>query len=255
MERYCRERSTKLKGVVDIIFLQRIVVTNHGSSVPLMYPEGILFPSIHWKTAPDNCSIIGCLPVPLLIETSNGSRFASIQCHVRSRLTNSSCATSMDVRYCAHCYDMLTNASANHEDTRLILNRGLTVGDDKTGGLGLRGKGDSSLLESVDNKQMVRNLCMSQKYVQWDHFLTHTCNMKTHFGTAPVKNWMDGNEWKKNFPGYFNLEYDQKKEIDQAVVESLGVLLLRIWEEIFPLFVDYLKKYHTVHLNAFLLYL
>jgi predicted GIY-YIG superfamily endonuclease len=222
-------------------FLQRIVATNHGSSVPLIYPEGILFPSIHWKTAPDNCSIIGCLPAPLLTESSNGSRFASIQSHVRSRLTNSSCSTSTDARYCAHCYDMLTNASANHEDTRLILNRGLTIGNDKTGGLGLRGKGDSSLLESVDNKQMVRNLCMSQKYVQWDHFLTHTCNMKTHFGTAPVKNWIDGNEWKKNFPGYFNLEIDQRKEIDQALVDSSGTLLLRIWEEIFPLFIDYLK--------------
>ena len=66
--------------------LQRIVVTTHGSSVPLMYPEGISFPSIHWKIAPNKCSIVGCLPTPLLIESIHGSRFSSIQSHIKSRL-------------------------------------------------------------------------------------------------------------------------------------------------------------------------
>ena len=66
---------------------------------------------------------------------------------------------------------MLTNLSANHQDTRLILNRGLTVGEDKTGGLGVRGKEDTNLYQSIDNKQMVRNLCFSQKYHEWDFFL------------------------------------------------------------------------------------
>ena len=178
-----------------------------------MYPEGILFPSIHWKTAPDKCSIVGSLPAPLLIKTSDGARFASIQSHIRSRLTNLSCCTSSDSRYHSHCYDILTNASASHEDTRMILNRGLTVGEDKTGGLGLRGKGDSALLESIDNKQMVRNLCISQKYVKWDHFLTHTCNMKTHSGTKPIKDWIDGTEWTKNFKGYNKLIEAEKLEI------------------------------------------
>ena len=148
-------------------FIQKIIATCRGSSIPLMYPEGILFPSIHWKMAPNNCSIVGCIPVPLLTESDEKSRFSLIQSHVRSRLTNPSSSTSTDPRYCAHCYDMLTNLSANHEDTRLILNRGLTVGEDKTGGLGLRGKGDSALLESVDNKEMVRNLC----------FLKSMCSM------------------------------------------------------------------------------
>ena len=138
---------------------------------------------------------------------------------------------------------MLTNASANHEDTRLILNRGLTVGVDKTGGLGLRGKGDSSLLESVDNKQMVRNLCMSQKYIGWDHFLTYTCNMKTHFGTALVKNWIDGEEWKNIFPGYHDLESDEEREeINNAFIQSSAGPLLRIWEEVYQLIIDYLRK-------------
>ena len=77
-----------------------------------------------------------------------------------------SSSTSSDSRYCAFCYDMMTNATASHEDCRLILNRGLIVGKDRTGGLALRGKGDSTLSESVDNRQMVKNLYASQKYYE-----------------------------------------------------------------------------------------
>ena len=173
--------------------LQKMVATCDGKCIPLMYPEGVLFPSIHWSMACDMCSILGCIPAPLLTDEVRSIKFASIHSHIRSRLTNPCCATSTDPRYIAHCYDILTNLTANHEDTRLILNRGLAV-DHNTGEIGLRGKGDTALLESVDNKQMVRNLCFSQKYFPWDHFLMYICNQKNHFGTAPIKNWIDDGE-------------------------------------------------------------
>lgn len=223
-------------------FLQRICATKEFSCVPLVYPEGVLFPSIHWYTAPDKCSIVGCIPAPLLTESIRKFGFASIPSHVRTRLTFASSATSTDPRYCSHCYDMLTNLSANHEDTRLILNRGLTVADDDTGGLKLRGKEDSCLTNSVDNKQMVRNLCMSQKYFRWDHFCTYTCNMKSHFGTAPIKNWIDSGEWKNHYPSFELLDSEEKKEIYKAILHSSAALLLRIWEEVFLLFINYLRK-------------
>ena len=139
---------------------------------------------------------------------------------------------------------MLTNLTANHEDTRLILNRGLAI-DNETGKMGLRGKGDSALLESVDNKQMVRNLCFSQKYAPWDNFLTYTCNQRTHFGTAPIKTWIDDGLWKKHYPGFNDLEPDEKKEIEEAMVESSAGMLLRVWEETFLLFIEYLCKSTT----------
>ena len=65
-------------------FLQRICATSPGTCIPLMYPEGVLFPSIHWKSAPNNCSIIGCIPASLLRESIQIQRFASIQSHIRS---------------------------------------------------------------------------------------------------------------------------------------------------------------------------
>ena len=82
---------------------------------------------------------------------------------------------------------MLKKLSANHEDTKLVLNRGLNVSDGNFGGFGVRGVLDSDLLELVDNEKMVRNLFFSQKYLSWSHFLTYTCNKKKHFVTSPIK--------------------------------------------------------------------
>ena len=111
-------------------FLQKMVATCHGSSIPLIYPEGVLFPSIHWCMAHDNCSILRYIPTPLLTEFTSNSKFASIHSHIRSRLTNPCCATILDSRCLAHCYDMLINLTTHHEDTHFILIRGLSIDND-----------------------------------------------------------------------------------------------------------------------------
>ena len=84
----------------------------------------------------------------------------------------------------------MTNMTLNNEDTRVILNRGLTVNKDKYCGLVVRGKKDSTLHESTDNQQMVKNLCSSQKFHQWGHFLIHKCNQKNKFGTTSIKMYL-----------------------------------------------------------------
>ena len=53
-------------------------VTNHAS-IPLLYPEGMLFPSIHWKSAYDNCSIVGAIPSSLLNANATKEGFASVK--------------------------------------------------------------------------------------------------------------------------------------------------------------------------------
>ena len=223
-------------------FLQRICATTIGSSIPLLYPEAMIFPSIHWKMADTSGSIAGAIPAPLLTESIKRYGFQSIQQHVRSRLTSSSCATSTDSRYIAFYYDKLTNLSINHQDTRIVLNRGLTAAGDESGGLGLRGKGDSALLESIDSKQMVKNLCSSQKYHKMDFFLTFTCNQKKHFGMSPLKEWVDSKEWIKHYPDYHDLNVFEREEIEKAVLQASGGLLLRNWQEVCKLFLDYLRK-------------
>ena len=75
-------------------FLQKLCATSTGTSVPLVYPEATLFPSIFWKSSKDSTSILGAIPSSLLSEESAKSfGFASIPEHVRSRLTNISTTT------------------------------------------------------------------------------------------------------------------------------------------------------------------
>ena len=170
--------------------LQKMCSVVNGNVVPLLYPEGILFPSIHWKSASDNCAVVGAIPSSLLNANITKEGFASVQQHIRSRLTAPFCATSSYPRYISHCYDLMANLAASQSDTRLIINRGLTVGNDSKGNLQVRGSKDSSLLGSVDSKQIVKNLYTSQKFLSWSYFLTFTANQDRHFGLKPIKKWL-----------------------------------------------------------------
>jgi predicted GIY-YIG superfamily endonuclease len=222
--------------------IQKLCSTTNCESIPLLYPEGMLFPSIHWKSAHDNCSIIGAIPSSLLNANARKDGFAPIQQHLRTRLTCPSSTTSTDPRYITHCYDVMANMAASQQDTRLVINRGLTVGKDKYGSLGVRGSNDSSLLGSVDSKQMVKNLCSSQKKVQWTHFLTFTSNHKMHFGIKTIREWLDYKGWQHTFPGYHNLNNNDQSEIDNAVNQASAGLILRVWEETSKLFLDFIKN-------------
>jgi predicted GIY-YIG superfamily endonuclease len=156
--------------------------------------------------------------------------------------SNSIALTSTDPRYLAFTFDMLTNLSATHFDTRVCLNRGLTSSSDELGGLGVRGQNDSGLLESFDSNEVVKNLCASQSYHFMDMFLTFTCNQKKHFGVKCVKQWIDSTEWQAFYPGFDSLPSFEQQEVRDAIIQASAGLLLRNWQEVSTLFVDYLRK-------------
>jgi predicted GIY-YIG superfamily endonuclease len=220
--------------------IQKLCSVANCECIPLLYPEAMLFPSIHWKSTDDNCSIVGAIPSSLLNSYSQKEGFASVQQHIRTRLTCPSCATNSDPNYIIHCYDVLANMAASQNDTRLVINRGLTVGKDKYGSLGVRGCNDSSLLGSVDSKQMVKNLCSSQKYVSWSYFLTFTANQSRHFGLKPIRSWLKRKGWQQTYNGYHDMNETDQTEVDSAVNQAASGLMLRIWEEVSKLFLDFL---------------
>ena len=114
-----------------------------------------MFLSIFWSNATDKVSMLGAIPAPLLREKCENDCFANMQQHIRSRLTNVSSTTSSDPRYISYCHDVRCNLTANHQDTRGFNNNGFTVSDNNDGGLDVKGKDESTLLESVDSHQMV----------------------------------------------------------------------------------------------------
>ena len=114
-----------------------------GKYIPLLYLEAMIFPSIYWKASDDNCSIVGAIPSSLMNEAIKQYGFVTIQHHIRTRLTSNSSSTSTYIRYTSYCFDVISHLSASYNGTIMMINRGLTVDDDKEGGLGVRGKGDS----------------------------------------------------------------------------------------------------------------
>ena len=148
----------QIKGSsIHKFFLQKMCSRQIGSSIPLLYPESMLFSSIFYHMTDDG-AISGSIPSPLMTEFIDKFGFQSLPQHIRSRLTSASFATGTDPRYIAFSYDTMTNLTVNHEDTRIALHRGLTVDEESDTGLGGKGKkhGDSAILESIDSKQMVK---------------------------------------------------------------------------------------------------
>ena len=56
-------------------------------SIPLLFPKGIMFPSLHWKSTNYKCSIVGTIPSLLLNSCCILEGFSSIQQHINSKLT------------------------------------------------------------------------------------------------------------------------------------------------------------------------
>ena len=110
---------------------------------------------------------------------------------------------------------MLTNLATNKHDTKIVLDKGLTASKEKSSDLNLRGGNKASLLlDSIDSNQMIKNLMASQRYHKFDVFLAFTCNIKSHFGTKPIKNWIDGNELKKTIQILTNYQMTKRKKED-----------------------------------------
>ena len=226
---------------VEKNFVQRFCASTNGTSFPLMYPESAMFPSIFWSGGKDNFSIVGAIPSPLLSGSLKSSGFAEIAQHIRSRLTCPSASTSSDPNYVIFCHDLCCSIASNYCDTRKFGN-GMTAVDDSVGGLDLRGKEDSNFLHSIDSRQMVKNLCSSQEYFPWDFFLTFTCNMRQHFGTKPIREWLDSDEWKEHYPRWESYTSTQQREIKQSLHQAASGLFLRVWEEVSAIFIDFLRN-------------
>ena len=222
-------------------FIQRLASTTVGDSIPLLYPEAMLFPSIFYMMDTNSCSFPGALPAGLLAKSSSNFGFEKPLRHIQTRVLTSSSCTSTNPRYVPFLWDILSNLSLNRNDSRMILNRGFCVSDADSG-LEVTGKGTSSLHDSIDSKQMVKNLCSSQKYKKMTEFITLTCNMKTHFGIKMIKEWIDGNEWHQYYPGYHKLNFSDQIEIEKSMSQVACVYFLRNWMEVRKSLLNYIYK-------------
>ena len=93
----------------------------------------------------------------------------------------------------------MATLATSRNDLRLFIKRGLTVSEEKRGDLVVRGSGYSYILGSVYSKQMVKNLCTSQKYTSWSYFLTFTENKKQTFWNKSYSKMVRKKGWKDTY--------------------------------------------------------
>ena len=227
-------------------FLQRIVATAQGQSIPLLYPEAMLFPSIFWKDAAPDQSILGAIPCSLMANDTFLRRhgLATIGEHMKNRIKNPSLLTSMDERYLCYAFDSMVNLCVRGKDTRVVLNRGIMATDD---GAGVKVIDEDMRIfdtDSIDQRPVVNQLAAAMGEKKAQYFWTHTANQNEHFGVRKVKRWLD--EWLvKSLLQIIeddNLDDNDHREKRDAIIQAGLVTLLRNWIETCILFMEFIAR-------------
>ena len=105
-----------------------------NSSVPLIYPECMLFTDQFYSSNEDG-SIIGAPPSALHDDDKvlQHNRFASLQDHFRSRISNPGILSSSNPLYHFFAFNNLTNLGMRGCDSRIIPRRGFAEFQGKGG--------------------------------------------------------------------------------------------------------------------------
>ncbi|KAF4744372.1 hypothetical protein FOZ62_013971, partial [Perkinsus olseni] len=200
-------------------FFQRITARFAGASIPLLYPEGMLFPSIFWKSLPDG-TVVGAIPHCLWNTPSACKKagFADLADHIRTRILDPTLLTSTDPRVIQFYFDSLFNRELSHSDTRVVLSRGWEhLSSDPSTFQTLQTEGRLPFGEA-DSRTRVNELAAEIAHEQPTYFYTHSCNQSQHFGVKYIFNWVE-----EHFANSSPEEYN-------SAVQAALVPILRAWE-------------------------
>ncbi|KAF4750795.1 hypothetical protein FOZ62_017765, partial [Perkinsus olseni] len=204
-----------------------------GASIPLLYPEGMLFPSIFWKSLTDG-TVIGALPHCLWTAPAACKKagFATLSEHVKTRLTDPTLLTSTDPRAIQFYFDALFNLQLSHSDTRVVMSRGWEhVSNDPSTFQTLRTEGRLPFGEA-DSRTRVNELAAEIAREQPTYFYTHSCNQSEHFGVRPIFRWIQD-------------EYaDSSEETRNSAVQAALVPILRAWQRAGTYLMKYIETSH-----------
>ncbi|KAF4753036.1 hypothetical protein FOZ62_011082, partial [Perkinsus olseni] len=200
-------------------FFQRLTSRFAGASIPLLYPEGMLFPSIFWKSLADG-TVVGALPHCLWTAAGECKKagFASLSEHIRTRLTDPTLLTSTDPRAIQFYFDALFNLQLSHSDTRIVMSRGWEhLSNDPSTFQTLHTEGRIPFGDA-DSRKRVNELAAEIAREQPTYFYTHSCNQAQHFGVRPIFQWLENNYASAS------------EETRDAAVQAALVPMLRAWQ-------------------------
>lgn len=217
-------------GSKQAAFFQRMTARFAGASIPLLYPEGMLFPSIFWKSMADG-TVIGALPHCFWTNKTACKKagFADLSAHIKTRLMDPTLLTSTDPRVIQFYFDALFNLQLSRSDTRIILSRGWEhLSPDQSMYQTLQTEGRLPFGEA-DSRKRVNELAAEIAKEQPTYFYTHSCNQSEHFGVKPIFDWIDN-----NYRGC-------SKEVRDSAVQASLIPMVRAWERASTYLMNYIK--------------
>jgi hypothetical protein len=188
----------------------------------------------------DSCSILGDVPICCYSRDTHPFGFSSQLERGRALATSSSSSTSTCPALLVYVYDVLTNGAMNNSDFRLVECHGFKVDVVSPHGMSLSDKEQNDLSESVDSHQAALDLAAAMPHVEFNLFLTFTCNQKLHPGVKHLHNFKESMEWIGFIPRYLQMSLREKEEIKRSYELAYGAILGRIWYEVTRIFLRYL---------------
>ena len=207
-------------------FLQNFVSNCPFDTVPLTFPEAMLFPSVFY--CQQNNSFNGAIPHTLIASKNFTYRFnfADIEQQLRARLRNGSLVTSCDSRILSFYFDVYLNFKCIQRDVRFVMNRGLPDINDHP----MSPHEPRLKMDEQDSRRLVNELAAAFRDREADFLLTITLNMQTMFGVSPLYDLIERNT------------KDASPEIKNTIIESFMPLYMLMWERACTYFVEYLLK-------------
>jgi hypothetical protein len=148
-------KQSKLSGTLrQQHFLHKIAAVSPGQSLPLLYPEAMLFPSIFYKGMEDG-SVLGAIPCAYMTRSTilKKQGIADIPDQMRSRITNTSTMQSTDPRYITYAFDCVMNLNLRQQDSRILLSRAIGTHGPAQCGVGEKEQLFDS--DSIDSRPVV----------------------------------------------------------------------------------------------------
>ena len=208
-------------------FLQNFVSNCPSDTIPLIYPEAMLFPGVFYFN--ENESFFGALPHTLIApkELTNRFNFADVEQHIKNRLLNGSLLTGCDPKVIAFYFDIFLNLRCNSRDIRFVISRGLPdINEENT----LQIHEPRLKMEEQDSRRLVNELAAAFRDREADFLLTITMNEELMYGVSPLHELILRNTK--------TLSPSEKK----CVRESFMILFMLMWERACTYFIQYLLK-------------
>lgn len=250
--RVCARNYKEIKGSqFQKSFVQRLASTIWGCSFPLLFStSALLFPKHFWANSRyDPVSTLGCAPISCFRKQANPDGFASTLQIARNLCTHASSSTATDDNFSAHLYDIQANAASTGIDSRLATRAGFKVSTTSSSGLELGEYNQSELNETLDSGQGAMNLAAASDVLNFDLFVTYTCNQSSHPGICHLHKWKESKKWTKQVKDYNQFSSFQKDDIDKSMEMAYSNLLTRSWLEVRKLWLQFIIYSTTTKLG------